>query len=193
MEEPMDNDPRVLAAFAQIHLQVIEKQSAELAKRVREVMDPDALQAIEKASRISWVPLAYHIALTECTFREGNRSQASEICRLTVLESFSQPFLKPLFHGALTVLGPSLDQFARWTPKAWSSLFREVGELSWLPDNAGSGCLQLDNTHPLIMESPEYIEGLASAFSAFFEVTKSSGSIRTRATDSQVVFAFNLI
>ena len=192
MEESMGKGPRVLAAFAQLHLQMIEKQNAELAKRVRELMDPDVLKTIENSGRISWVPLAHHIALTECLFREGNRVQASEICRLTVLESFSQPFLKPLVHGALTVLGPSLVQFARWTPRAWFSLFRGVGELSWLPNHAGSGCLQLDDAHPLIMKSPEYIEGLASAFSAFFEVTKSRGSIRARAADSQVVFEFTL-
>ena len=186
----MADTPRVLAAFVQMHLQVITGRSPALAKHLREVVDPGVLKEIETASRISWVPLEHHVTLTECTYGAGDRPLASEICRLTVLESFDQPFLKPLFRGALAVLGPSLDRFARWTPKAWYTLFRDVGPLSWIPGEPGSGSLRIASPNRQILDSPDYIEGLASAFSAFFEVTRSTGTIRTQASDEALVFAF---
>jgi hypothetical protein len=186
----MAEDPRVLAAFVQTHLRVMTEQHPALAARVREAMDPAVLKSIETASRISWLPLTHHIALTECICRVGDRELGYTICRQMLLESFSQPFLKPLFRGALAVLGPSLDKFVRWTPKAWYGLYRDVGRLSWLPGDARSCSLRLESAHPLILESSDYIEGIAGSFSAFFEVTNSSGSIRTQATHLNVTFDF---
>lgn len=188
MDKPSQKTPQALAAFVQVHLATLERTSAELATRVRAGMDPAVLKEIETASRISWLPLAHHVALTEGTFREGSQGQGAEICRLAVLESFTQPFLSPIIRGALTVLGPSMDDFSRWTPKAWVALFRGVGELSWVPGGPGASTLLLAPAHPQILRSPDYIEGIAGAFSALFEMTRSPGTVRARVDDSRVIF-----
>ena len=61
----MGRDPRVLAAFAQTHLRVLDA-SPELAGRVRQVTPTDALVTLEKSSRISWIPIAAS-ELPSCT------------------------------------------------------------------------------------------------------------------------------
>ena len=188
MDKSLSETPQALAAFVQVLLQTIENKSAGLASRVRAEMDPAVLKDIETASRISWLPLGHHVALTECTYHEGSRGQGSEICRQAVLESFAQPFLSPIIRGALTVLGPSMADFSRWTPKAWVALFRGVGELAWVPGGAGASTLLLAPAHPQILRSPDYIEGIAGSFSALFEITHTTGTIRARADDSRVIF-----
>ena len=184
----MGLQPRVLAAFAKTHLHVVDRAAGGLAARVRAATSPGALEAIEKSSRVSWVDLAHHVELTERLFEEGGNVEAREVCRLTVLESFQQPFLWPLYSGALVTIRISFPKFVSWTPRAWPALFRAVGELSWLPGTEGSGVLRVDQPSPLIASSTAYVEGLAGAFSAFFAVAGLEGEVRASANDRRLEF-----
>ncbi|MAE94128.1 MAG: hypothetical protein CL910_05655 [Deltaproteobacteria bacterium] len=177
----MATAPQVLSAFAKTHLQMIEDRLGDLALRVREETGSEALAAIEKSTRLSWLPLDHHVRLTEASFLLAPGSRSREICCATVLASFDQPFMKPIVSGAFAVLGGSFGRFVTWTPKAWPALFRGVGELRWVADGPNEGRLVLENASPKIAGSPAYVEGLAGAFSALFEVTGCSGRVAARA------------
>ncbi len=186
----MPRNPKVLGAFAKTHLQVIDGHGESLAARVRVACDPETLAAIDKCSRISWLPIDHHLSLTETLFAEAGAAQARELCRLSVLASFEQPFMKPLFQGALAVLGKEFPRFARWAPKAWGSIFRHVGDLTWTVRGESEGCLRLTDVEPRVLASPAYLEGLAGGFSAMLEVTDCRGEVAVAATDLQVEFSF---
>lgn len=173
----------VLSAFVKTHLQVIDERLGTNAGAVRSALDAEVLLEIEKSPRVSWTPLAHHLALTESLFASTTCDEAREICRGTVNASFEQPFLKPIVSGAIGILGSSFDRFVTWTPKAWPALFRGTGNLIWLPESPGRGSLRIVEVHPEIAASAAYVEGLAGAFSALFDVTGCRG--RVSATVSQ--------
>lgn len=174
----MTSEPRVLSAFVKTHLREIDSILGDDAARVRAQMGPEAIAEIEKSLRVSWVPLETHVRLNAACFDVAGRDRAREACRLTVLESFEQPFLKPILSGAFAILGSSFERFVTWTPKAWPALFRDVGTLRWQPDGDAVGRLILERADVMILESPDYIEGLAGAFSALFDVTQRHGEVR---------------
>lgn len=182
----MATGPRVIAAFVKIHLAVVDRRPCALGPRLRERLDPQLLDGIEKASRISWIQIGSHVDFTEALFEVAGRDEAREVCKLTVLEALGQSLLRPLFTGALAILGSSFERFVTWTPEAWSALFREVGSLRWVPSDPGSGALVLDGPDPRIAASPAYIEGLAGAFSALFDATRHTGQVTTLASPERI-------
>ena len=186
----MSRSPQVLGAFAKTHWRIIESHDKSLATGVRLACDPAALSAIDKCSRISWLPIEHHVALTETLFAEAGSSEAQEICRLAVLTSFEQPFMRPLFKGALAVLGRDFARFASWSPKAWTSIFRQVGNPSWTLEGENECCLRINDVEPTVLASPRYLEGLAGGFSAMFDVTGFRGDVSVSAGRERIEFWF---
>lgn len=182
----MAGEPRVLSAFAKTHLGMIDSMLARDAERVRVEAGPDAIGQIEKGLRLSWLPLDAHVRLNAACFLVAGSEAGREACRLTLLESFEQPFLRPILSGAFAVLGSSFERFVTWTPKAWPALFRDIGTLRWETDGERLGRLVLEQAHALVHESPEYLEGLAGAFSALFDVTQVKGEVRVLGTSERV-------
>jgi len=184
----LSREPSVLCSFARRHLAVIDGWDTDLAHHVRAATDPAALLAIEKPGRVAWLPLRDHVALTEALFVQAP-GPARAICRKTVLESFQPPLLHPLLRGALALLGRSIERRARLAPAAWRALFRDAGKLSFQATGAGRGRIVLADATPAITDSPAYVEGLAGALSAFFEVARCEGEIAVRVEARRIDFA----
>lgn len=186
----MPTSPQVLAAFAKTHLHIVRGSGESLAARVCDSSAPESLAAIEDCARISWVPMEHHVALNEALFAEAGSTRARELCRLAVLESFDQPFLRPLFKGAIAVLGKEFGRFAGWAPKAWMALFRHAGEMRWFLESETEGRLELSDAAACILASPAYVEGLAGGFAAMFEATGRSGEVTGTTSGADVAFSF---
>ncbi len=184
----MQAEPRVLAAFVRVHLEQIEGWGAAVASEVRAALAPELAVEIDQASRLSFLPFGHHRALTEASFQCSGDDVARAICQSTVLAAFEQPYLRPLVRSALVLVGHDFARFASWTPRAWSALFRDVGDLSWHDDAPGRGRLLLTAPAPALLESPPYVDGLTAAFSALFEATSHPGHIRATATPTEIDF-----
>jgi hypothetical protein len=183
-------NPRVIGAFAKTHLEVIDASPDDLGARIRMGVDPLAIGAIEKAGLMSWVPIADHVALTEGLFAETDADHARRICCDTVLRGFDRPFLKPVFRGALAVVGADFSRFAGWAPTALSGMFRGIGELRWAAGEPGSGRLLLEDPHPSVAASAAYIEGFAGAFAALLETTGHEGEVTADTGAASIAFEF---
>ena len=179
------SSPAVLAAFVRQHLDAIEADPMSAA-RIGDAVSPETLKTIREVSRIARVPLAVHAELNAGLFEIVDSETARAICRDTVVTSFRQPFLEPLVTSALKILGSEVGRFARWAPKAYSALFRDMGTMSWEPGEAGEGRLVVREAPTQLVGDPCYLAGMAAGFEALFVVTNSEGDLSIAAGDGRI-------
>ncbi len=186
----MSRRPRVLTAFVLTHRKAFAELFPAEESRLRDALGEAAWKAIDEAPRLGWVELDQHVALAEAIARTVGRQGASRVCRQAMLQSFRRPYLQPIFDGALRLMGRRLERFGRWTPKALPALFRDLGEPRWV--EGPTPTLLLTHPAPAIVASPEYVEGMAACYDAFYDILDDVGRVEVEATPERVAFRFVL-
>ena len=133
-------------------------------------MKPETLEELESASRVGWLPLRVDVELTECFFEVAGEERALQILRDNMAHTFDSMVLKPLLDGAFGIFGRSPAKILRWTPKVWSLLYRDCGELTLAKSDDHSAVLEATNLPPELVANADYMKGLAAAILGFFQV-----------------------
>lgn len=188
----MSEPASVLAAFVQTHLQAVDESGPEAARALRAATG-GWTERIERANRVSWLPLEAHAQLAEGASRALGPVRARELCRTAVLRAFEQPFLKPFVGAALSIAGRSVRRLAPWVPGAWPALYRKVGRLVWRLDARAKGCLVLEQADPRIRQSAAFVDGLAGGFEALYDVTGCKGAVDGRVVGADVVLTLSWV
>jgi hypothetical protein len=162
--------PCMLASFVQGSLSAIDELDADLGRQVRAAMKPDTLEELESASRVSWIPLHIDIELTECFFEVAGEERAFQALRDNLANALDSTVLKPLLDGAFAIFGRSPAKILRWTPKVWSLLYRNCGELSLAKSDDHSAVLEATDLPPELVANANYMKGTAAAILGFFQV-----------------------
>jgi hypothetical protein len=181
----MAGAPRILAAFVQSTLGAVEQLDAELGARVRRRMPLAVLSDLESASRISWVPIEWDVALTECIYAEAGHARAREIFRRNLAGALEAPFLRTFVQGALRLLGggPSPDRIFGWSARVWSQISRDCGELRFEADGPRSARLALQAAPEAALASAVWLDGMAAAIEAGFALTDAKGTAALESRD----------
>lgn len=184
----MGESGSVLAAFVQTHLRVLDELQAHTSATVRARLGSACIERIEKATRLTWIPVEDHVEFTESVAGVVGPETARRLCRHMVLRSYQQPFLHPLFVAAVSLAGHSMARFAPWAARSWPALYRNAGEMGWTLEVDGRGCLRLGAPPNRILESPAYVQGLAGGLESLFDATETNGRIHESVEDGDVVF-----
>lgn len=180
----MEHRPRMLAAFVQGTLESVDRVDPELGRAVRRHMQPEKLRALESASRIAFVPLELDVEVTRCLFEVSGPARAREIFRSNMAATFESPILSSFMAMALRLRGRDPARLLGWCSKVWGQLYRDAGgiEFESLGDDAGR--FQLHDLPPLLTAHPEYLDGIAAAISAVFDVLDVPGAAELGAVDA---------
>jgi hypothetical protein len=161
----------------------------EAGRRVLAAVRLSTLDAIDHASRVDWLPIELDIELNECVDRVLGRKALERWSRDTIRASMSGPLLGPLVNGAIRLFGLDPYSILKLAPRAYGSLFRDCGTLTWLNENASKAELRLTNAPLVIPSSDAYLAGISASLGAVFTITHTHGSVTARKQGpSEVVF-----
>ena len=93
------------------------------------------------------------------------------------------PILRSLAQGALRLFGASPERLFAWAPKAYAQLYRDSGEMRFESDGPGAARLALSRLPPAIAASRDYLDGMASALGAGFDLIGIKGEVTVERVD----------
>jgi hypothetical protein len=172
--------PRILAGFVQGTLAALEP---EVRARVRSRLAPETLAKLESSSRLAWLPIEIDVELTHAVYAELGPARAHELFRRNLSGALDTPILRSLAHGALRLFGASPERLFGWAPKAYTQLYRDSGTMRFAPEGPGSGRLALSQLPPAIAESRDYLDGVAAALAAGFDLMGVKGEVTIERID----------
>jgi len=170
--------PRILAGFVQGTLAAVAAQDAALGERVRARLAPATRERLARASRIAWVALDLDVELTHAIYAELGPVRARELFRRNLSGALDSPVLRSLAQGALRLFGASPARIFGWAPKAYAQIYREAGEMRFALDAPGSARLELHALPPAVATSRSYLDGMAAAVAAGFDLMGVKGEVR---------------
>ena len=83
---------------------------------------------------------------------------------------FDSMVLKPILDGAFAIFGRSPAKMLKWSPKVWSLLYRNCGQLLLAESDDRSATLEGIDLPPELVASASYMKGFAAAILGFFDV-----------------------
>ena len=174
---------RILASFVQSTLDAADRADAGLGTRLRARLKPETLRVVEDAASIAFLPIAVDVEVTECLFAEAGEARAREVMHSNLSSTFEAPILSSLVSAAMRLLGRDPSRLFRWSPKVWSQLYREAGELRWFGDAPGAGRLVYEGLPPAVVASRPYLIGVEAALGACFELMGVEGEVQLGEVD----------
>jgi len=172
--------PRILAGFVQGTLAGLEPAAAE---RVRAQLAPETLATLERSSRLAWLPIDIDVELTHAIYTELGAARAHELFRRNLSAALDTPILRSLAQGALRLFGASPARLFSWAPKAYAQLFRDSGEMTFASDGPGTARLELVRLPAIVAGSREYLDGVAGALAAGFDLMDLEGEVTIERLD----------
>lgn len=167
----------MIAAFCRGSLETIDAYDRALAARVRGALDPMSLMRIETASRLAWLPIELDVELTRAVFSVAGVGRAQEIFRKGMITSLEAPLLRPIRAAAGTLFGSSIRDVLGWTPRVWSTIYRDCGAVTVVDRGPGSVDLNITGLPHSILTYPNYLLGTAATVEAVFDAFKVQGRI----------------
>jgi hypothetical protein len=173
----------MLGSFIQGTLDAIDRHDAKLGRQVREGLRPESREAIVGASRIAFLDLALDVEVTEILYREAGPDRAREILRANLAETFTSPILRSFVTMALRLRGNEPGRLLQWNSKVWGQIYRHFGSISFVPVGHSEGRFELSALPLAIAEHSVYLDGIAAAISAVFDLLEIDGQVELKAVD----------
>ena len=172
--------PRILAGFVQGTLAGLEPV---VAGRVLARLAPETRATLERSSRLAWLALEIDLELTHAIYAELGAAPAREMFRRNLSAALDTPILRSLAQGALRLFGASPARLFSWAPKAYSQIYRDCGEMKFASDGPGSARLELTRLPPVVAGSRDYLDGIAGAIEAGFDLMDLEGEVTIERLD----------
>jgi hypothetical protein len=173
----------MLGSFIQGTLDAIDRHDAELGRRVRDGLRPESREAIVGASRIAFLNLELDVEVTEVLYLEAGPDRAREILRANLAETFTSPILRSFITMALRLRGNEPGRLLQWSSKVWGQIYRDFGSIAFVPVGDSEGRFELSALPLAIAEHSLYLDGIAAAMSAVFDLLEIDGQVDLKAVD----------
>jgi len=139
-------------------------EAAEVRDRCRE-----AIAEIEAAVRTAWLPLSLDIELTRAVEQVCGRLRMREWSRDAIARSAEGPLLRPFLEG-LRTLGLNPSTTLRLAPRAWDTIYRHCGALTFEPVGEREVALIQSGAPEIVLTSVPYQYGISGGFEGAMEI-----------------------
>lgn len=111
---------------------------------------PRAVTAIERASRLEWLPIEVLLEVLDATLAALGPEEAAVHWRLSTLRSFDLPLIRPFVAGALELFNPSPAKVLLILPRLYGLLYRDTGSVA--VENVEPGLMRIQHADvPAVM------------------------------------------
>lgn len=142
------------------------------------LLPADPLRIIASASGLDWLPVALNLQVTQATYQGLGALEADRFFRAQTMASFEGPILQTMVSTAVRMFGLDPASFARWVPRAWHMIFREVGDwtVGALPPGATAVPLTLARLPAECADHPVWLRSVSHSLSALFDLARVHGA-----------------
>jgi hypothetical protein len=148
-----------------------------------EAADPDLVQEIDAASRLSWLPVSLNVRTVEAMAACFGEQRGIELLAECVYRQFDTPLWKSFVGGAMRLLGTDPGLLGRFLPEAIQLVFRDCGR--WSVDNTGDTELTVSVRQlpaALAAHGP-WLRSLATGMTPLFTLCGCAGTSRLAEVD----------
>jgi hypothetical protein len=172
---PMPPERATRARHLRSLLDHVERLPEPAQRAIRDGLGPQALEQITSSATSDWLPFALDLDLTHAIAGALGVAGTHRFFHEHQLVSFRGPLFKALVDSATTLFGLDPGSWARWIPRGWGIVFRECGR--WEIDRSAPGevDLALVGPPPGSLDDEVWLLSVASSFSAFLTVAKTTG------------------
>lgn len=168
--------PLMRASVIQGNLADLDRLGAETVEEIRSGMSPRVLEAVERASRVAWLPLAHDLELSANAARVIGQVRRVEWSRTSMLRSLRTPLLEPLWKAAFRVFGISPGALFHAVPSGWKAVYRNVGTVAHVA-RPGTARLAVSDVPDILLDARGYLEGMCGTFSALLDIAETPGTV----------------
>lgn len=172
------------ASVIQGNLADLDRLGAETVQEIRDGISPRVLDAIERASRLAWLPLAHDIELSSNVARVIGQTRRVEWSRTSMVRSLRTPLLEPLWRAAFRVFGMSPGALFHAVPSGWKAVYRNVGTVVHTA-RPGTARLQISDVPDVLLDARNYLDGMCGTFTALLDIAETPGTVELRQLDTR--------
>jgi hypothetical protein len=173
----MTPEPAIRAAIARDFIESVRALNPILPARVLSQVPSETAEVLQGATRLGWIPMEHQTRINDQA-RKALGPHYREAWRRAMLRIFEEPILKPIVESSMRLFGSTPAALMRVTPRAYGLLIRDCGEFQFVegtrPNAAG---LALRGLPVGLAESGSFFEGMAGIFSAYFELSGTTGTV----------------
>jgi hypothetical protein len=167
----------IRAALPLQSLGVVESIAGSEHTRVLARLRPESLARLRAAAWLEWLPLEIDLELCVAIADTLGSEVDRERSRLCVLNCCETPLLRPFLRGADMLFGFSPAGLIATIPRAWPTVYRNAGLMRYEVDGGLRRVLFYEDVPPAVIGSRQYLEAIAGALEAVFELCKVDGSV----------------
>lgn len=161
-----------------------ERLGPEVGAEIRAGISPRIVEAVERASKLAWLPLRHDIELSANVAQVMGQAQRVEWARASMLRSLRTPLLEPLWKAAFRVFGMSPGALFRAVPSGWKAVCRNVGAVTHTP-RPGAAHLVISCAPDVLLDADDYLGGMCGTFSALLDIAEIPGTVDLQDIDSR--------
>jgi hypothetical protein len=167
--------PAVRVAHLKDDLLALAELGPEAAARVRTLLAPATLEAIEGGQPTGYLPLALNLEMAEAVFAVAGESGARAWGTASLMASL-QGFFKPLLVGLTRLVSPSPALMYKTLPQGWLTTYRNCGELRVV--SRGEAAAQLvARDLPPGMCTRSFLSAVCGTLETAFHVSRYTGQV----------------
>ncbi len=172
------------ASVIQGNLADLQRLGPKVVDEVHGQLDLRVVQSIERAGRISWLPLQLDLELAAAVDNVVGRSERVEWARTSMLRSLRTPLLEPLWRAAFRVFGMSPGALYRAVPPGWGAVYRNVGSVAHTSRPCAAK-LVISRLPEVLLADLGYLEGMCGTFTALLEIANVPGTVEVVHVDAR--------
>ncbi|HVH98169.1 MAG TPA: hypothetical protein VM869_05655 [Enhygromyxa sp.] len=172
--------PRIRAAQSLNALLALERLGVD--ERVFTRLRPGTLAAIQSASPLGWLPIELDIELAEAVVDALGPNGGRATARAATLLSFESLLLR-FFVGVQKIFELEPASLIAQAPWGWRAVYRDAGRMSYTISPGCERVLVYSEAPALVIENHVYLEAIAGAFEAIFELCRVDGSVTVDAVE----------
>ncbi len=151
---------------AQSNLATLRRLHPDVADRLR-AQHPEVVAAIDGSSALDWLDFSVAATFFDATYEALGHRAFRRYCVQSMSEALQGPMLRALWDSSVRLFGTRPDAILRWSPKVWSMVYRDVGELEW---DSATQEVRLRDVSPSAWRARGFIESVAGAIDTVFEL-----------------------
>lgn len=169
--------PGVRVNWTRLVVRTLANRGPGVRERVLERISPEARQQLDGAGPVSWLDLAYHLDVCEAVRAElGDPGYREHFCEATV-KSGRFTLFRPLVQGFLRMFGPTPASTVKASPRAWTHIFRGLGQLEVGTEGDRSIEASIRHLHVSLRDTETFVFGVHGAYDACLEFVGYRGDV----------------